>query len=109
MKKISVIIPVYNTRKELARCLESICGQAYRALEIICVDDGSTDGSGEMIDEFAKQDDRIIVIHKTNSGESNARNTGLKIATGEYIAFCDCDDWIDEDMYEVLSDRKSVV
>lgn len=103
MKKISVIIPVYNTRKELARCLESICGQAYRALEIICVDDGSTDGSGEMIDEFAKQDDRIIVIHKTNSGESNARNTGLKIATGEYIAFCDCDDWIDEDMYEVLS------
>lgn len=103
MKKISVIIPVYNTRKEITRCLESICGQTYRELEIICVDDGSSDGSEQIIDEFAKKDDRIVVVHKTNGGESNARNTGLKIATGEYIAFCDCDDWIDEDMYEVLS------
>ena len=102
MKKISVIIPVYNSRKELAKCLKSICSQTYRNLEIICIDDGSTDGSAQIIDEFAKKENRIKVIHKSNGGESNARNTGLKMATGEYIAFCDCDDWIDENMYEIL-------
>lgn len=102
MKKISIIVPVYNTEKELARCLESICNQTYRELEIICIDDGSTDGSGQVVDKFAKYDKRIVAVHKKNAGESNARNEGLRIATGDYIAFCDCDDWIDKKMYETL-------
>ncbi len=102
MKKISIIVPVYNTEKELARCLESVCNQTYRELEIICIDDGSTDGSGQVVDKFAKYDKRIVAVHKKNAGESNARNEGLRIATGDYIAFCDCDDWIDEKMYETL-------
>lgn len=99
---ISVIIPVYNTQKELYRCLKSIQKQAYGNLEIICIDDGSTDGSELIVDEFVKDDSRFIGIHQKNAGESNARNTGLKRATGEYIAFCDCDDWIDFDMYKIM-------
>lgn len=102
MRKISVIVPVYNTYKELTQCLYSIQNQKYSNLEIICVDDGSTDGSGNIIDYFAKQDLRFKVIHQKNAGESNARNVGLKKATGDVIAFCDCDDYIDLDMYEVL-------
>ena len=104
MKKISVIVPVYNTISELSRCLESIINQTYHNLEIICIDDGSTDGSGQIVDRFAALDKRIQVVHKTNGGESSARNAGLKIATGQYIAFCDCDDWLDPDMYEVLAE-----
>lgn len=102
VKKISVIIPIYNAKNELNRCLESICNQTYENLEIICIDDGSTDGSAEILRRFSKGDKRIKAVYKTNGGESNARNTGLKMATGEYIAFCDCDDWIDKDMYELL-------
>lgn len=102
MKKISVIVPIYNTKEELIKCLSSICGQTYRNLEIICIDDGSTDGSEKILDMFAKRDSRIVSIHQENWGESNARNTGLKRATGEYIAFCDCDDWIENTMYETL-------
>ena len=100
---ISVIVPVYNLEKYLVRCIESIIGQTYKNLEIILIDDGSTDTSGQIIDEFKKKDNRIKVIHKENGGESNARNTGLRMATGEYIAFCDCDDWMDPDMYETLA------
>lgn len=103
MKTISVIIPIYNTKDELPKCLNSICNQTYGDLEIICVDDGSTDGSAKIVDEFGKRDQRAKIVHKENGGESSARNTGLKIATGEYIAFCDCDDWIDQDMYETLA------
>ena len=103
MKKISVIVPVYNSKKELNKCIESISNQTYKNLEIICIDDGSTDGSGHILDALAQNDERIKVVHKTNKGESNARNIGLKMATGEYIAFCDCDDWIDKEMYEVLA------
>ncbi len=103
MKTISVIIPVYNTEKELPKCLKSICDQTYKDLEIICIDDGSTDGSSQVLDEFSMKDNRIKVVHQKNGGESNARNTGLKMASGEYIAFCDCDDWIDTDMYEILA------
>ncbi len=103
MKTISVIVPVYNTKKELPRCIESICKQTYKDLEIICIDDGSSDGSGQILEEFQAKDNRIQVIHKENGGESSARNTGLKMSAGEYIAFCDCDDWIDPDMYEVLA------
>lgn len=102
MKKISVIIPVYNTQNELFRCLDSIVGQTYKNLEIICIDDGSTDNSGKIADEAAVNDNRIKVVHKTNKGESNARNMGLKMASGDYIAFCDCDDWLDKDMYQIM-------
>ena len=101
-KKISVIIPVYNTENELRRCLDSIVNQTYRSLEVICVDDGSTDGSEKIVDEYALCDKRVIVIHQANHGESNARNVGLRVATGEYIAFCDCDDWLDLDMYQLM-------
>ena len=103
MKTISVIVPVYNTKKELPRCIESICKQTYKDLEIICIDDGSSDGSGQILEEFQAKDNRIQVIHKENGGESSARNTGLKMSAGEYIASCDCDAWIDPDMYEVLA------
>lgn len=102
VKTVSVIIPIYNTEQEVDRCLRSICNQTYKALEIICIDDGSTDRSGQIADSFAQNDCRIKVIHQVNGGESNARNMGLKVASGAYIAFCDCDDWIDENMYEVL-------
>lgn len=102
-KKISLIIPVYNTVNYLGRCLESAVSQTYANMEIVCVDDGSTDGSEKIVDEFASRDNRVIVIHQVNKGESNARNTGLKVATGDYIGFMDCDDWIEPDMYEHLA------
>lgn len=102
MKKISVIIPVYNTEKYLEKCLSSAVNQTYKNLEIICINDGSTDHSGKIVDEFAKKDTRIIAIHQSNHGESHARNQGLKVATGGYIAFMDCDDWIEPQMYETL-------
>lgn len=102
MKKISVIIPIYNTVNELTKCLSSVQKQTYPNLEVICVDDGSSDGSQIIADEFAEVDNRFIVVHQANAGESNARNEGLKRATGDYIAFCDCDDWIDLDMYESM-------
>ena len=102
VEKLSVIIPVYNTKDDLRKCLDSIINQTYRQLEIVCVDDGSTDGSGEIVDEYAGKDDRIIAIHQENQGESAARNTGLKVSAGDCIAFCDCDDWIEPDMYETL-------
>lgn len=101
-RKVSLIIPVYNTVKYLRRCLESAVSQTYENMEIICVDDGSTDGSEKIVDEFAARDRRVIVVHQENRGESNARNTGLRIAGGDYIGFMDCDDWIEPDMYECL-------
>jgi len=100
--KISVIIPVYNTKDYLVKCLTSVCQQTYKNLEIICIDDGSTDGSEKIVDEFAANDKRIIAIHKQNGGESSARNEGLRHANGEYIGFLDCDDWIEMPMYEEL-------
>lgn len=99
---ISVIIPVYNVEKYLVRCIDSVISQTYGKLEIILVDDGSTDQSGKMCDEYALRDDRIKVIHKQNGGLADARNAGLKIATGDYIGFVDSDDWIEPDMYERL-------
>lgn len=104
-KKISIILPIFNTENELPRCLASICNQTYDNLEIICIDDGSTDGSGEILDKFAEKDKRIIAIHQENGGESKARNVALGQATGDYIAFCDCDDWIDEEMYQTLAEN----
>jgi len=99
---ISVIVPVYNVKPYLPKCLDSICGQTYTNLEIIVVDDGSTDGSGIICDEYAAKDSRIKVIHQENGGLSVARNKGLDVATGEYIAFVDSDDWIDREMYKEL-------
>lgn len=101
---ISVIIPVYNVEEYLHECLDSVINQTYRNLEIIIVDDGSTDSSGMICDEYAKQDSRIAVIHKENGGLSDARNAGLEVCTGEYIGFVDSDDKIVAQMYEKLYD-----
>ncbi|WP_303840096.1 glycosyltransferase [Selenomonas ruminantium] len=97
---ISVIIPVYNVEDYLRECLDSVVGQTYKNLEIIVVDDGSTDSSGQICDEYANKDERIKVIHKENGGLSDARNAGLDICTGEYIGFVDSDDYIKSIMYE---------
>lgn len=99
MKKplISVIVPVYNSEKYLRRCIDSILNQSYSNLEIILIDDGSTDGCKKIIDEYSKKDSRIIAISQKNSGQSHARNVGLAGATGEYVSFIDSDDEIHED------------
>lgn len=99
---ISVIVPIYNNEQYLRQCLNSIKEQTYADLEIICVDDGSTDGAQDIVDEYAADDSRFVVIHEINQGESHARNVGLDVAKGDYIAFVDCDDWIEPDMYETL-------
>lgn len=99
MKKVSLIIPIYNAEKYLHQCLNSAIQQTYQNMEFICVNDGSTDSSGQILSAFAKKDSRIKMIHKENQGESYARNTGLLACTGEYIGFLDCDDWIEPNMY----------
>ena len=99
---VSIIIPVYKTEKYLRRCLNSIWTQDYIDLEIILVDDGSPDRSGELCDELAKLDNRIKVIHKTNGGLSSARNVGIEMAKGEYICFVDSDDYIEKDYISTL-------
>ncbi|MGG7213279.1 glycosyltransferase family 2 protein [Clostridium nigeriense] len=99
---ISVIVPVYNTEKYIRKCIESLLNQTYKRLEIILVDDGSQDRSGEICDEYKSIDERITVIHKKNGGLSDARNVGIKIAKGEYIAFLDSDDWVDINLYSRL-------
>lgn len=99
---ISVIVPVYNTEPYLHRCIESIIGQTYRELEIFLVDDGSSDGSGAICDEYAAADNRISAIHKPNGGLSCARNCALRIACGEYFSFVDSDDFIAKDFIEYL-------
>ncbi len=101
---ISVIVPVYNVREYIDECLQSITNQSYTNLEIILIDDGSTDGSSEVCDEWAYKDSRIISIHQKNVGVSNARNKGLKQAGGEYIGFIDPDDWIEKSMYQKLAE-----
>lgn len=100
--KVSIILPVYNVAPYLRQSLDSIIAQTLSDIEIICVDDGSTDGSGKILDEYKEKDDRIKVIHKKNAGTGAARNDGLKIATGECIGFVDPDDWILPNMYERL-------
>lgn len=102
MKLISIIIPVYNTEKYLDLCLKSVVSQTHQNLEIILVDDGSTDGSGGKCDKWASQDSRIKVYHKTNGGLMSAWKYGVTYAQGEYIGFVDSDDWIDVDMYAKL-------
>lgn len=100
--KISVIIPVYNTGKYLVKCLESVINQTLKDIEIICIDDGSTDNSLEILKEFAKKDSRMKFLTQKNQGQSVARNAGIKTAQGEYIGFIDSDDWADEKMFEKL-------
>ncbi len=102
MEKISIIIPVYNVEKYINKCINSVLEQTYKNLEIILVDDGSTDNSGNICDEFKKKDKRIKVIHKINGGLSSARNAGIECATGNYIGFVDSDDYIETDMFETL-------
>lgn len=97
---ISVIVSIYNVQDYVEKSVQSVCSQTYENLEIILVDDGSTDNSGKICDKLAGKDERIKVIHKANGGLSSARNEGIKAATGKYIAFVDGDDWIDESMYE---------
>lgn len=102
---ISVIVPIYCVEAYLARCIESICNQSYTELEIILVDDGSPDSCGSICDCYAQMDSRISVIHKENGGLSDARNTGLARAHGEWICFIDSDDFIAENMLEILYQR----
>ena len=107
MSIISVIVPCYNVEKYLERCIYSIIGQTYSKLEIILVDDGSTDGTGDMCDKFAQIDSRIKVVHKPNGGLSDARNAGIDVAQGEFYAFVDGDDYLELDTYEkMISEMK---
>ena len=100
--KISVIIPVYNVEKYLCKCLDSILNQTLKEIEVICVNDGSTDNSLSILEDYAKKDTRLKIINQPNQGQSTARNNGIKSAVGKYIGFVDSDDWIDEDFYESL-------
>ena len=102
---LSVIIPVYQAEQVLEKCIDSVLAQSFQDLEIILVDDGSTDRSGVICDNYAKQDSRIKVIHKKNAGVSAARNSGLSLASGEYIAFVDSDDYLEPNMYQSMMDK----
>ncbi len=110
---ISIIIPVYKVEKYIRKCLDSVINQTYKNLQIIIVDDGSPDKCGEICNEYAKRDDRIQVIHKKNGGISDARNVGIRAATGKYIGFVDSDDYISsdmfEDMYNLIESQKADV
>ncbi|REE25797.1 glycosyl transferase family 2 [Winogradskyella pacifica] len=103
--KISVIVPVYKVETYLHRCVDSLINQTHKNLEIILINDGSPDSSGEICDRYATKDNRIIVIHKKNEGSSCARNAGLDIVTGDYIAFVDSDDYINELMLETMLNK----
>ena len=106
MAKISIIIPVYNTAEYLDKCMESVLGQTFKDIEIMLIDDGSTDGiSPAMCDTYGKRDERVKVIHKQNGGLQSAWIAGLTLSTGDYITFLDSDDWIDTDMCEKLYER----
>ena len=100
--KVSIIIPVYNVENFLAKCLESVVNQTLKEIEIICVNDGSTDDSSKILGEYAEKDKRIIIINKINAGLGAARNTGMEYASGEYIGFVDSDDWVNTEMYKKL-------
>lgn len=97
---ISIIVPVYGVEKFLPKCIESLISQTYKDIEIILIDDGSPDGCGAICDDFAAKDNRITVIHQPNAGVSAARNAGLEIAKGEYIGFCDPDDFVSQEMFD---------
>jgi len=92
--KISVIVPVYNVEKELPRCIESLLTQTYSNFELLLINDGSSDGSPEIMERYAEKDPRIRTLHKKNGGVSSARNRGLEQAKGEYVCFVDADEWL---------------
>ena len=104
-KKVSVIVPIYNVEEYLENCINSICSQTYKNIEILLIDDGSTDGSGKLCDQLAELDARIKVFHHINKGVVAARGFGISCAEGEYISFIDGDDWIEPNMIEVLVER----
>lgn len=103
--QISIIIPIYNVEKYIRKCVDSILNQSFKSFELILIDDGSDDKSGEICDEYSKCDSRVRVIHKENTGSANSRNIGIKEAKGKYICFVDSDDWIEKDM---LKDTNSL-
>lgn len=107
--KVSIIVPIYNVEKYLDRCIQSLVNQTLNDIEIILVDDGSPDNCPSMCDEYAQKDNRIKVIHKQNAGLGYARNSGLDIATGEYVAFIDSDDYVDLSMYKTLYKRAETI
>ena len=102
MPEISIIVPVYNCEKYIEKCINSILNQTFKDLELILIDDGSSDKSGEICEEFKQKDSRVKVIHEKNSGVSIARNVGINIAKGKFIGFVDSDDYLSSDMYEFL-------
>lgn len=110
---ISVVIPVFNVEKYLNACITSVLNQSYENLEIILVNDGSTDNSPVIVDQYAREDGRVRVIHKTNGGLSDARNAGMKKASGDYVTFIDSDDWVDKDfiknLYLLMTQQKADV
>lgn len=105
MTKFSIIVAVYNIEKYINQCIESIINQTYSEIEIILVNDGSTDNSLHILQEWKQKDNRIKIINKKNGGLSSARNEGLKVATGEYVAYIDGDDWVSPKMFEKLSQK----
>lgn len=100
--KVSIIVPVYNSEAFLRKCMDSVVNQTLKDIEIICVNDGSTDNSADILDEYAQKDNRIVIITKPNGGLSSARNSAIEIIKGEYVGFCDSDDTVDLDFYEKL-------
>lgn len=100
--KVSIVVPIYNIEAYLGRCLDSLLQQTLKEIEVIAVNDGSTDRSGAILDQYAAQDKRIVAIHQANGGVSSARNAALRRVSGDYIGFVDPDDWVDTDMYEAL-------
>ena len=104
-KLISIIVPVYQVEEYLCECIESVLLQTHKLIELVLIDDGSTDGSATICDRYAKEDERVVVIHQRNSGVSSARNAGIKRATGDYIGFVDADDTIEPQMYEEMLEK----
>ena len=102
MPKVSIVVPIYNVEKYLQNCIESLLCQSLTDIEIILVDDGSPDQSGEIADQYARKDTRIKVVHQRNAGLGPARNSGIEVATGEFIGFVDSDDWVNKNMFERL-------
>ena len=100
--KVSIIVPVYNVEQYLNRCIQSLLNQTLKEIEIILIDDESPDNCPQMCDKYAQHDNRIKVVHKKNAGLGMACNSGIKVATGDYIAFCDSDDYVDTTMYETM-------
>nr|MCR4662874.1 glycosyltransferase [Endomicrobiaceae bacterium] len=105
MPKVSVIVPVYNVEQYLRQCLDSIINQTFKDFECICVNDGSTDNSLTILQEYSKKDNRIKIINQKNSGSSVSRNNGIKQALGQYVSFVDADDWITDNYLEILYNK----